>query len=506
MSSLRILFVAAEMAPLVKVGGLGDVLGALPPALAARDHDVRVLLPAYDPAMTRKARVLAELPDGSGRLMEYRGSKLPCPVWLLETPGFLRRGGRPYLTRDGKPWADNPLQFGRLARVAADIASGRLVKTWQPDVVHANDWHTGLAPMWMHLEETSAVSVFTIHNLGYIGLFTPDTLRRLGIPASMNHPDALEFHGDIAFIKGGLRFADRLTTVSPRYAAEILTPAFGSGLDGLLRARSDRLSGILNGIDPEVWNPASDPLLGAHFDAANPRGKRDARAALVQRMELDPVSGADTPVLAWVGRLTHQKGADLLEEAIPELMKQSLRLVVLGSGDRSIETALLRSARQYRGRIAVHIGFDEALAHNAYAGADMLLMPSRFEPCGLTQMMAMRYGTIPLVTPVGGLVDTVIDASGNAWQDTGACGFYMTEPTSAALLDAVDRATAVFSNAPAWQLLVHNAMMKRFDWNASAAAYERVYEAALADRPPRNRPVTDAHRSLVNQRLTLGSR
>ncbi|MCC5810851.1 MAG: glycogen synthase GlgA [Ectothiorhodospiraceae bacterium] len=507
MRSLKILFVAAEMAPLVKVGGLGDVLGALPAALAARGHDARVLLPAYDPIMTRKARVVDLLPDGGGRILEYRASELPVPVLLLETPGFLRRAGRPYLTCAGTPWADDPLQFGRLGRVAADIAAGRLVRAWHPDVVHANDWHTGLAPVWMHLEESAVASVFTIHNLGYIGRFPTNILPRLGLPGSMNHPDALEFYGDLAFIKGGLRFADRLTTVSPRYAEEIQTPAFGSGLDGLLRARTDRLSGILNGIDLEAWNPATDPALENHFDVSRPDAKLDERDRLLHGLGLDAVTDAQTPVLAWVGRLTAQKGADLLAEVMPGLMERSLRLVVLGSGDRDTERALVRAARSWPGKLAVHLGFDEALAHQIYAGADMLLMPSRFEPCGLAQMFAMRYGSIPLVTPVGGLADTVIDMSQESPHETGACGFHLAGPAPSALVEGVNRAIGVFCQPDQWHLLMRNAMTCRFDWDSSAAAYERVYQAALEDKPARPAGAAPSRRRLrIRQRAALGSR
>ncbi|MCC5859657.1 MAG: glycogen synthase GlgA [Ectothiorhodospiraceae bacterium] len=506
MRPLKILFVAAEMAPLVKVGGLGDVLGALPVALAARGHDARVLLPAYDPVMTRKARVITLLPDGSGRLLEYRASAVSVPVWLLETPGFLRRGGRPYLTRAGTPWADNPLQFGRLGRVAADIANGRLVDAWQPEVLHANDWHTGLAPVWMHLENCPAASVFTVHNLGYIGRFPADILSRLGLPPSMNHPDALEFYGDIAYMKGGLGFADQFTTVSPRYAEEIQTPAFGSGLDGLVRARSDRLTGILNGIDPEAWNPATDPALENHFDAVRLDGKRDERDRLLHGLGLDPVTDSPTPVLAWVGRLTAQKGADLLVEALPGLMERSVRLVVLGSGDRDTEQTLVGAARRWPDKLVVHLTFDEVLAHRIYAGADMLLMPSRFEPCGLAQMYAMRYGTIPLVTPVGGLVDTVIDMGDGAPPEKGGCGFHLAGADAPALLEGVDRAIGAFRQPGYWRTLVRNAMTRRFDWNSSAAAYERVYQAALRDKPAPDRPGIPRRRTRLRQRASLGSR
>jgi len=490
MQPLKILFVAAEMAPLVKVGGLADVLGALPAALAARGHDVRVLLPAYGPEMLGKAKPLKVTGRGRVKILERREAQLPCPVWLLNTPAFMRRKGRPYLNRTGRDWAGNAEQFARLSRVAADIASGSLVPGWQPDVVHCNDWHTGLTPVWMVLEGSPAASVFTIHNLGYPGCFSPDVLDRVGLPAHLNHPEALEFYGDIAFIKGGLKFADRLTTVSPRYAAEILTPTFGCGMEGVLNARIDRLSGILNGIDLDIWSPESDALLTHQFDREHLEGKQAERDRLLETFSLDPVSdveGAREPVVAWIGRLADQKGADLLVEALPQMMESGMRLVVLGSGNRELEVALTRAAARWKGRLGVRIGFDEPLAHNVYAGADMLLMPSRFEPCGLAQMCAMRYGTIPLVTAVGGLADTVVDVdtrqSGEAPQR--GTGFHLAAPTAPALLEALKRATSVFDHPAHWRALVHNAMMQRFDWNDSATAYEQVYAAAMADSAAR---------------------
>lgn len=476
MKPLRILFATAEMAPLVKVGGLGDVAGTLPGALAARGHDVRVLLPAYAPELLERASELARLPRGAGRLLERHGGGLACPVWLLATPGFLRRGGRPYVNRAGRPWADNAVQFGRLARTVADIAAGRMALDWRPDVVHCNDWHTALTPVWMRLEEQPAAAVFTIHNLGYMGRFPASVLARLRLPVALNHPEALEFHGDIAFIKGGLRYAEQITTVSPRHAEEIRTPEFGAGLDGLLRARGDRLSGILNGLDYDTWNPATDAHLVHHFDGDDSAGKALERGALLR--ELGLAEGRE-PLLAWVGRLTAQKGADVLVAALGELMQRTVRLVILGSGDRTTEQALQRAARHWPGRLAVRTGFDEALAHRIYAGADMLLMPSRSEPCGLAQLCAMRYGTLPLVRPVGGLADTVIDAAGDPVRGT---GLHIRGNDAAALTVAVDRAVGWYADGAHWARLRGNAMRQRFDWETSARQYEEVYHAALRDR------------------------
>ena len=486
----RILFVAAEMAPLVKVGGLGEVVGALPRYLVERGHDVRVLLPAYQPDALRGARVRATLADGSGRLRELASEALPCTVLLLETSGFLRRRGRPYGPEEGGEWPDSAEEFGRLCSAAAEIAAGRLLPEWRPDIVHCHDWHTGIAPLRLWLDGSPAASVFTIHNLGFAGLFSPRILSDLGLPAFLHQPSQLEFHGDIAFIKGGLCFADQLTTVSPQYAREIQTPEFGAGLDGVMRERRRDLIGILNGIDTIVWDPARDPALEQPFDADHPGGKSVERSRLLTEFGLGGPGGPARsaipdgrnafPLLASIGRLTHQKGIDLLVEALPELIERGVFLLVLGSGEPELERALEAAARRWPAQVAVHVGFDEALAHRIYAGADMVLMPSRFEPCGLVQMVAMRYGTVPVVAPVGGLKDTVTDAGEARLDDGSATGFLMTRSDVAAMLAAVDRAITLFRDPLRWRVLVRNCMGQRCDWRRSVAMYEEVYARALA--------------------------
>ena len=479
MESMKILLVAAEMAPLAQVGGLGDVVGSLPGALAARGHDVRVLIPAYQRHQTRELETRARLAAGKGRIVETRDPELPCPVWLLETPAFLRRRGRPYVNKAGTPWADNPVQFGNLSRVAADIACGKLAMGWQPDVVHANDWHTGLTPVWMRQQGAAAACIFTIHNAGYAGCFPPDTLGRLGLPHELYHPEGLEFYGSVSMLKAGVNFSDRVTTVSPSYAEEIQTPEFGNGMEGVFSARAGAMRGILNGIDYSAWNPATDPRLTHHFDQEHPEGKARQRRELIREFGLAFDHSDKAPVIAWVGRLAEQKGIDVLLDALPELMRKDLRLVVLGAGAASIESELHRQARLHSGRLAVHTAFNEAMAHQLYAGADMLLMPSRFEPCGLTQMIAMHYGTIPLVTGVGGLRDTVVDVD-SGLQD--ANGFRIDGPTTEALLAAVERAMERYEQSDAWKQLMANAMKARFEWNDAAAAYETVYREALSER------------------------
>jgi len=481
---LRILFVAAEMAPLVKVGGLADVVAALPQALVERGHEVRVLLPAYGAHMTRGAIRLRSLGEGQASLAELRRPDLPCPVWLFESPAFAGRGHHPYSQPDGRAWPNDATAFGEFGRVAAGIAAGTLLPDWHPDIVHCHDWHAGLAPVWMGLEPTPAASVFTIHNLAFAGRFRPRVLAELGLPQSLNHPDLLEFHGDVAFIKGGLSCADEVTTVSPRYAQEILTPEFGNGFEGLLRHRQEHLTGILNGIDTRLWNPAGDPLIEHAFDAADLTGKSRERARLLRRWGMTATE--DEAVLGWVGRLTRQKGADLLLEALPELLQRPLRLVVLGSGEPELERAVAAAAARWPERFMVDSRFDESLAHGIYAGADMLAMPSRFEPCGLSQLYAMRYGTVPVTTAVGGLADTVLDADAIADADPLACseatGFLMAQATAEDLIETVDRALRWFRDQHRWQALMRSAMGRQLDWSGAVRAYEQVYERALAGR------------------------
>jgi len=479
MESMKILLVAAEMAPLAQVGGLGDVVGSLPGALVARGHDVRVLIPAYQQNLTRDLETRVRLGTGQGRIVETNQSNLPCPVWLLETPAFLRRRGRPYVNKAGTPWADNADEFGTLSRTAASIASGTLGMGWQPDIVHCNDWHTGLTPIWMGLEGAAAASVFTIHNAAYTGCYPPETLERLGLPDNLYHPDALEFYGSVSLLKAGVNYSDRVTTVSPSYAAEIQTPEFGAGMEGVFRARAGVLSGILNGIDYAAWNPATDPRLTHHFDAEHPDGKAKQRRALIRELGLAFDHSDKAPVIAWVGRLTEQKGTDLLLEALPELMKKDLRLVILGAGEADLESELHKQAGRHEGRLSVYTAFSEERAHQLYAGADMLLMPSRFEPCGLAQMIAMCYGTVPLVTGVGGLKDTVTDVESDA---EAANGLRIKAPEAGALLETVDRALALYEQKDVWRQLMGNAMRTRFEWSEAAAAYEALYRDALSDR------------------------
>ena len=469
-TATRVLFAAPECAPLTKTGGLGDVAGALPAALRALGVDVRVLLPAYGALPGREVAAL-ELLGKRVRLLE---STLPSgvPLYLLDCPELYMRNGGPYQTGDGEDWPDNALRFGLLSRVAALLGGAGSPLDWRPDVVHCNDWPTALAPLYLQREKDPAASLMTVHNLAFQGLFEAQVLDSLALPRSDFSVERLEFYGRLSFLKGGLACADAITTVSPSYAAEIQAEAQGCGLDGLLRHRRAVLSGILNGIDEDVWDPARDPLIAERYDAASLEAKRANKAALQQRMELRVDAGV--PLLGMVGRLTHQKGVDMVIAAAAELLALPAQLVVLGKGDRGQEHALAALAARHPGKVAVATGFNEELAHLIEAGADLFLMPSRFEPCGLNQMYSQRYGTPPVAHATGGLVDTIVD---------GETGFLFERPERAALLAAVRRAVAAWRDRARWQTIQRAGMARDFSWAEPARRYADLY-LRLARRQP----------------------
>lgn len=488
--SLKILIVAAEMAPLVTAGGLGEVIGALPAALRDRGHDVRVLIPAYSREVIQHARLLAKLDAGQSRLLELSKAESYDATWVLSNLALLRRGGRPYLNRRDHPWADNPIQFARLSRLAADISMGHLSLDWEPDIVHCHDWHTALTALWMREEDSPAASVFTIHNLGYMGRFDAALLSRIGLSPAHFHMDSLEFHGDIALIKAGLIYADQLTTVSPTHAREIRTPEYGCGLEGLLETRREQLTGILNGINTSTWNPAADPMLPHHFEHGDLAqlgslpGKVKTRNALNKELGLAPGNGTNPALVVYIGRLAEQKGIDRIVAAIPALMARDIRLVVLGGGDRPYHQALEAAAHDWPGRIVFQAGFDVPLSHRLYAGADLLLMPSRYEPCGLAQLYAMHYGTLPIVSRTGGLLDTVVDPRFDEQRST---GFLIDTADANGIVDAMDRALTIRCRAAEWNQLMANAMTRPCDWAGSAEIYETVYRKAIRERQSRDK-------------------
>jgi starch synthase len=494
----KILFVASEAHPLVKTGGLGDVAGSLPVALQSLGADVCLLLPAYRDAVTRAGKLetaaTLELP-GLGAPVKILQGRLPgsaLVTWLVDFPEAYDRPGNPYLDHRGQPWADNAMRFALLAHVAAALALGRAGMKWRADVVHCHDWQTGLVPVLLAPERSRPATVFTIHNLAYQGVFPRRTFTALSLPPALWSPEALEFHGQLSFMKGGLVFADRLTTVSPTYAREIQTPEHGGGLDGLLRRRGARLTGILNGIDDTEWNPARDAFIRQPYSARRLRDKTANKLALQKEFGLP--EEAAVPLIGMVGRLVQQKGIDLVLDTLPGLMHRRLQLVLLGSGDNGYEATLRAQAARYPGRLAVRIGYDEGLAHRIEAGADMFLMPSRFEPCGLNQLYSQRYGTVPVARRVGGLADTVVDATdGNIAHDK-ATGIVFQEPSASALLAAVDRALALWRDAGRWKRIMLAGMRQDFSWRRRADEYLHLYMTLRAPQRKRKSPTSASRR------------
>lgn len=473
---MKILFATSEIAPWVKTGGLGDVAAALPPALRRAGMDVRVLVPWY-PAMARvfpEAAVVAELPGAAGVFpgAALRSAVAPdgTPLYFLDCMACYMREGNPYLGSDGRDWHDNAVRFGLLSYVAALLASTLTPLNWHPDILHCHDWQTALAPVYLHYTlQPIARSVLTIHNLAFQGLFGAHTLRELGLPPHAWAMDGVEYYGHLSFLKGGLQYADRITTVSPTYAREIQTDADGMGMAGLLRYRSNVLSGILNGIDTAQWNPAADPHLAARYDADTLAEKLRNKHALQEEMGL--ATRADCPLFGVVSRLSGQKGLDLLLACADALVQLPAQLVVLGSGDAVLENALRALAVRHPEQVAVRIGFDEGLAHRIEAGIDIFLMPSRFEPCGLNQMYSLRYGTPPIVRATGGLADTVIDAS----DKTHGNGFVFARAEPAELLVAIRRAADLWPRPRLWRQLQKNGMAAEHGWDQPAQEYIQLY-------------------------------
>jgi starch synthase len=482
-AALRVLHVAAEVYPLVKTGGLADVVAALPVAQAEQGADVRLLLPGY-PAIIESvqgARAVIDIGACFGalrvRLLLGRMPGTALPVYVIDAPYLYRRAGGPYQAPDGEEWPDNLQRFALLGWVAAHLAADDADPAWVPDIVHAHDWHAAMACAFVaeHLP-TRAASVFTVHNLAFQGLFPMHDWPLLGLASRLMSPSGLEYHGQLSFMKAGLKFADRITTVSPTYAQEIATHEFGCGLDGVIRGRGAAVSGILNGIDEAVWNPATDPAIPQRFDAERLAGKAACKRALQAELGLQP--DAEALLLVVVSRLTAQKGMDLLLAALPELLPQGVQLAVQGTGDPALEAAFRMAAQAHPGRVQVHIGYDEARAHRLVAGGDMIAVPSRFEPCGLTQMYGLRYGTVPLVRRVGGLADTVPDVADRA---EGA-GFVFEPATPQALGQALQRALALHRHPSEWVSVQRRGMARPLSWRPPAEAYRALYLEALRER------------------------
>jgi starch synthase len=475
---MRVLFVTSEVAPLIKTGGLADVSGALPAALRRLGDDVRVLVPGYPQVLKAlesfkietffsaiagfpEARLFAStLPDG-------------VPLWVLDCPELFQREGGIYLDPTGADWSDNALRFGLLSKVAAILGSKESPVDWKPEVVHCNDWQAGLTPAYMHFAPGSAPCVMTVHNLAFQGVFPAQTVSELALPAESFHPHGAEYYGNLSFLKAGLYYANHVTTVSPTYAEEIQTDALGFGLQGLLKNRNKSLTGILNGIDDSEWNPATDPALAQNYDVKNLSGKLSNKLALQKRLGLkvDP----DIPLFGLVSRFTFQKGLDLVLEIAPQIISFPAQLVLLGSGDATMQNNAQALARRYPGQVATVIGFDEPLSHLIEAGADMFLMPSRFEPCGLNQMYSQHYGTPPIVHATGGLVDSVVDCNKATLAKGTASGFVFNKMAAHELLICIQRALSVYHDKKAWTNVQLNGMNKDFGWHNSAVKYHEIY-------------------------------
>ncbi len=484
----KLLFVTSEVTPLIMTGGLADVSASLPVALKALRWAVRLLMPAYPEALAKAAptKLIAQLKipatPGEVKLLEGRLPDTNLPVWLVDYAPAFERPGNPYTQDNGHDWPDNAERFALLSRCAVEIAQGRAGLSWVPDIVHCNDWQTGLTPALLSVESRRPATVFTVHNLAYQGRFPARTFDSLKLPKTLWSLEGLEFYGELSFIKGGLAFADHITTVSPSYAEEIQTAQFGYRLEGLLRYRHPVLTGILNGIDDVTWNPATDPHIVQTYTADTLQKKSRNKIALLKDFNLPVHPSAHNKrrlLLGSVGRLVEQKGIDLLLKIIGRLAALEVQCILLGSGEKRIEKALRSAAQRYPNTLAVHIGYDERLAHRIKAGADAFLMPSHFEPCGLSQLYSLRYGTPPIVHAVGGLKDTVVDSSGATLEAGTATGFSFSPATPETLLTSIERAVTLHAQSRQWNSLCKTGMAQCFNWHASAQRYAQLYRDLL---------------------------
>jgi len=481
---MKILFVSSEGLPYSKTGGLADVVEALPKALSEMDHEVAILLPRYRGNKTTST-IVSSLTIPLGDSLRFPALAEGQPVgrvryFFVDDPAYFDRD-QLYGDKSGD-YPDNAERFTELSRAAIEFTK----RIWLPDVIHCHDWQSALVPVLLRTQYAndpavrSLPVVFTIHNLGYQGTFPQSVLSKIGLPDSLFTMDGLEFYGKVNFLKGGLVFADYLTTVSRRYAKEIQTPEYGSGLEGVIRSRGDRLVGILNGVDYAVWSPESDTFIAQNYSAHNLEGKKACKKNLLEQFRL-PTENLDRPLIGIVSRFADQKGFDLIAEEAADFMKENLAIVALGTGQPEHENLFKELAAKYPAKVGVKIGYDNALAHKIEAGADMFLMPSRYEPCGLNQIYSLRYGTIPIVRATGGLDDTIQNFDMRTQQGT---GFKFEAYTGQALLESVRAALKVFGNSSAWRTLQTNAMARDFSWKASASAYVTLYEAAKRSRIP----------------------
>jgi len=484
---MKILFSSSEATPLVKTGGLADVAGSLPAALRAQGHDCRLIIPAYPKAISNShnLHMIAELhlPGSMGpiRLLQATAGAQDTPVYLVDAPHYFDRPGNPYLAPDGFTWPDNADRFGLFCRVVVEIAMDRCGLDWKPELVHNNDWQTGLvAPLLIDQPDRPA-TVFTIHNLAYQGVFDRHTFERLQLPTTLWNLNGLEFYGQMSFIKGGLVYSDEVNTVSPTYAEETRTAKFGSGLHGLLQHREQHYRGILNGIDYDLWNPQQDPYIIKHYSETRFADKQENK--LVLQREFGLPENPQIQLFGYIGRLVEQKGVDLILQVLPGIMDAGAQIVLLGSGNAELERLLEKLSTKYHSRVGVFIGYDEGLSHRIEAGADCFMMPSRFEPCGLNQIYSLRYGTVPIVHHTGGLADTVVNVTSTTLANGSATGFVFDEPNAESLWRAVERAIDFYHRPDVtWQILATTGMQQDFSWKLSASHYTELYQDALNTR------------------------
>ncbi len=473
----KVLFASSEVHPLIKTGGLADVAGSLPRALDKLNQDIRIILPNYPSIKTtEEVRFISSVRvnNQDANILETQLPNSNVIVWLVDCPALFDTPGNPYVDETGNVWENIAERFALFCRVIVEVSMNRAHLNWQPDVIHCNDWQTGLVPALLSIESNKPASVFTIHNMAYQGMFPATTFSELNLPSQLWHQDGVEFHNMLSFIKGGLSYANRITTVSPTYALEIQTPEYGYGLEGLLSHKHDILSGIINGMDLDQWNPETDSSISEPYSSKTLANKIINKTSLQARSSL-PVNKS-VPLFGLISRLVEQKGIDLLIECLNEMVNMPLQLVLLGSGDKSVEQKLLNFARLYPKKISVTIGYDEALAHQIEAGVDIFLMPSRFEPCGLNQMYSQRYGTIPIVRETGGLADTIEDALPKSLANNTATGISFKQARSGALLEAMKRSILLYNDKKTWKKIQIAAMKKDFSWENSAKQYLALYE------------------------------
>ena len=481
---MRILFATSEVYPLIKTGGLADVSYSLPIALKKLGHDVKIILPFY---RSIKDKINSESCHFEGKVFGYIGDikiystflseEHPIDVFLVDAPDLFDRDGGPYTDALNEEWGDSAYRFTVFSRVVAMLGNNQLALKWVPDLVHCNDWQTGLAIPLLQLEKNAPASLFTIHNLAYQGNFSKEEFDHLLLPETWWSIDGIEFYGECSFLKAGVLNANWVTTVSPTYAKEVQTPVYGERFDGILQHRQEHFIGILNGVDYQQWSPQIDPYIDTHYSINNLEMKGLNKEALQEKIGL-PVSGK-IPLFGMICRMAYQKGVDLVIESLPNILKQDIQVVILGSGDIYYETALEKIQKEFPNKLSITFGYNEELSHQIEAGSDFFLMPSRYEPCGLNQIYSLSYGTLPVVRNTGGLADTVIDATDKNILDKIATGFVFNEPTAIQLVAAVNRALKVYRKGKHFRQMRLTAMKQDFSWEKSSLEYEKLYRLAV---------------------------